>query len=389
MRPKQRIQRQLSGVGDVLIDLSRKIHAHPELGFEEVRASAWLAAAFERAGFEVERDVFGMPTAFVARAGTGPLHLALCAEYDALPEIGHACGHNLIGAMALGAAWGLREHIDDLGVRLTVLGTPAEELGNGKALLLERGAFEGVHAVLMTHPAPIDVLEPPLLAFAQFEVEYHCREASSFTPAGPGVTAADALTLAQVAIGMLRAGLRPTDRVHGVLTPEGSVLGSPSSSAAATYMVRARTLAELLPLRQRVLRCFEAGALALGAELEIREAHEPYGDMRHHRDLAETYRRNACALGRVFPDVGALLTRGTGSTDLGNVSQRIPAIHPAIGIDSLPAANHQPEFTAHCVGSAAERALMDGATILAWTIADVAGDEELRRRLATRAETCA
>jgi amidohydrolase len=386
MTLKQEIQRRIVGVGDALVDLSRRIHAHPELGFEEFRASAWLARALDRARFEVELDVFGMPTAFVARAGTGSLHLVLCAEYDALPEIGHACGHNLIAAMALGAACGLREVVNDLGVQLIVLGTPAEELGNGKALLLERGAFEGVHAALMAHPAPIDVLEPPLLAFAQFDVEYHRRESYPFGLDDSGAAAADARALAQVAIGMLRSSLRPTDRVHGVLTQGSQGSAQVSSSAAATYMVRARTLAELLPLRQRVLRCFEAGALALGVELEVREAHEPYGDMRHHRELAETYRRNACAAGRAFPEIGALLARGTGSTDMGNVSQRIPAIHPAIGIDSLPAGNHQPEFTAHCVTPAAERALIDGATILAWTIADVATDEELRQRLTARSE---
>jgi amidohydrolase len=386
MTPKQGIQRRIVEIGDTLVELSRKIHAHPELGFEEFRASAWLASALERSGFGVELDVFGMPTAFTAHAGTGSLHLALCAEYDALPEIGHACGHNLIAAMALGAAGGVRDMLDELGVQLTVLGTPAEELGNGKALLLERGAFEGMHAALMAHPAPIDVLEPPLLAFAQFDVEYRGRESDPFGLADSGTTAADARTLAQVAIGMLRASLRSTDRVHGVLTQVGKTSAQDFSRATATYMVRARTLAELLPLRQRVLRCFEAGALALGAELEVREAHEPYGDMRHHRELAEVYRRNACAVGRTFPELGALLARGTGSTDMGNVSQRIPAIHPAIGIDSLPAANHQPEFTAHCVTAAAERALMDGATILAWTIADIAADDGLRRRLTARSE---
>ena len=387
MTRKQGIQRRIVEIGDALVELSRKIHAHPELEFEEFRASAWLVSALERAGFEVELDVFGMPTAFTAHAGKGPLHLALCAEYDALPEIGHACGHNLIAAIALGAAYGIRGLLDELGVQLTVLGTPAEELGNGKALLLERGAFEGVHAALMAHPAPIDVLEPPLLAFAQFDVEYRGREGDPFGLDDSGTTAADARTLAQVAIGMLRASLRSTDRVHGVLTEGGHTSPRDFSRAMATYMVRARTLAELLPLRQRVLRCFEAGALALGAELEVREAHEPYGDMRHHRELAEVYRRNACALGRTFPELGALLARGTGSTDMGNVSQRIPAIHPAIGIDSLPAANHQPEFTAHCVTPAAERALMEGATILAWTIADVATDDGLRSRLTTRSET--
>jgi amidohydrolase len=386
MTPKQGIQRRIVEIGDTLVELSRKIHAHPELGFEEFRASAWLASALERAGFEVELDVFGMPTAFTAHAGKGSLHLALCAEYDALPEIGHACGHNLIAAIALGAACGIRGMLDGLGVQLTVLGTPAEELGNGKALLLERGAFEGIHAALMAHPAPIDVLEPPLLAFAQFDVDYRGRERDPFGLGDSCTTAADARTLAQVAIGMLRASLRSTDRVHGVLTQASQTSAQDFSRAAATYMVRARTLAELLPLRQRVLRCFEAGALALGAEIEVREAHEPYGDMRHHRELTEVYRRNACAVGRSFPELGALLARGTGSTDMGNVSQRIPAIHPAIGIDSLPAANHQPEFTAHCVTAAAERALMDGATILAWTIADVATDDGIRRRLTARSE---
>jgi amidohydrolase len=386
MTPKPGIQRRIVRIGDALVELSRRIHAHPELGFEEFRASAWLASALERAGYEVELEVFGMPTAFVARAGTGALHLVLCAEYDALPEIGHACGHNLIAAMALGAASGLREVFSDLDVQLIVLGTPAEELGNGKALLLERGAFQGAHAALMAHPAPVDVLEPPLLAFAQFDVEYRGRERDPFGLDDSSTGAADARTLAQVAIGMLRSSLRPTDRVHGVLTETSQSSAQDFSSAAATYMVRARTLAELLPLRQRVLRCFEAGALALGVELEVREAHEPYGDMRHHHELAETYRRNAWAVGRIFPELGASLARGTGSTDMGNVSQRIPAIHPAIGIDSLPAANHQPEFAAHCVTPAAERALIDGATILAWTIADVAADEALRRRLTARSE---
>jgi amidohydrolase len=384
MTPKQGIQRRIVGIGNTLVELSRRIHAHPELGFEEFRASAWLTSALERAGFEVELDVFGIPTAFVARAGTGSLRLVLCAEYDALPEIGHACGHNLIAAMALGAGCGLREVVNDLDVQLIVLGTPAEELGNGKALLLERGALEGVHAALMAHPAPIDVLEPPLLAFAQFDVEYRGPESDPFRL--DDSAAADARTLAQVAIGMLRSSLRPTDRVHGVLAQGSQTSTRDLSSAAATYMVRARTLAELLPLRQRVLRCFEAGALALGVELEVREAHEPYGDMRHHHELAEAYRRNASAVGRVFPELGTLLARGTGSTDMGNVSQRIPAIHPAIGIDSFPAANHQADFTAHCVTPAAERALIDGATILAWTIVDVAVDQGLRRRLTARSE---
>jgi amidohydrolase len=378
---KRRVEARVRADADSLVALSRRIHARPELGFEEVEASGWISASLERAGFDVERGVFDLPTAFVARSGTGPLHLAICAEYDALPEIGHACGHNLIAAIAVGAGGAVRALVDELGITLTVLGTPAEELGNGKALLLERGAFEGVHAAMMVHPAPLDVLEPPLLAFAQFDVEYRGREAEAFDASEPGVSAADALTVAQVAIGLLRAELGQTDRVHGIITHAGTVLGAIPGRACGTYMVRTERLAELRALRDRVRRCFEAGALATGANLKFVEAHDPYADMRHDRALAAIYARNAEAVGRVFPDLGRLLERGTGSSDMGNVSQVVPAIHPAIGIDSFPAVNHQPEFTAHCVTPAADRALVDGATALAWTIVDTAADESIRRRL--------
>jgi amidohydrolase len=378
---KAHARSRIHSTADSLVALSRRIHSRPELGFEEVEASGWTAAALERAGFAVERGAFGLPTAVVARAGSGPLHLAICAEYDALPEIGHACGHNLIAAMAVGAGGAVRELVDDLGVTLTVLGTPAEELGNGKALLLDRGAFRGMHAAMMVHPAPADVLAPPLLAFAQFEVEYEGRAVDAFDAAEPGISAADALTVAQVAIGLVRAGLRVTDRVHGVVNDAGTALGMVPSRATATYMVRADRLRDLRALDARIRRCFEAGALASGARLKIVEAHDAYAEMRHDASLAAVYERNARAVGRVFPDFGNLLERGTGSTDMGNVSQVLPAIHPAIGIDSFPAVNHQPEFTAHCITAAAERALVDGATALAWTIIDTAADDGLRQRL--------
>src|ERR1051326_6636495 len=215
---KTHAQERVLSPADSLVKLSRKIHAHPELGFEEVQASGWLAGSLERAGFAVELGFCDLPTAFAARAGSGPLHLTVCAEYDALPEIGHACGHNLIAAMSTGAALAVRELVDELGIAVTVLGTPAEELGNGKALLLERGAFRGAHAEFMAHPAPIDVLEPPLLAFEQFDVDFEGEEAEVFAGAELGSRPTDALTVSQVAIGLLRSKLRPTDRVHGIVT---------------------------------------------------------------------------------------------------------------------------------------------------------------------------
>jgi metal-dependent amidase/aminoacylase/carboxypeptidase family protein len=183
---------------------------------------------------------------------------------------------------------------------------------------------------------------------------------------------------------LLDAGPHATDRFHGILTHGGELPDRISARASATYMVRAKNVAGLERLRGRVQRCFEAGALATNTNLYVRAAHEPYAEMRHDHTLAALYRANAEALGRSFPDLRDLLERGTGSTDMGSVSQVLPAIHPAIGIDSLPAANHQPEFAAHCVSEAADRAILDGATALAWTVIDVAGDEELRTRLLAR-----
>jgi amidohydrolase len=378
---KAAARRAVEQAGRELVALSHRIHAHPELGFQEERAARWLGEALDDAGLAVEAGICDLPTAFVARIGSGPLHLAVCAEYDCLPQIGHACGHNIIAATAVGVAVALGELVDDLGITLHVIGTPAEEAGNGKALLLERGAFDGVHAAMMVHPAPVDVLVPPLLAFAQFDVRYETATRKHEGHAGRGASPLDAVTVAQAAIGCLRQHLRLTDRVHGIITDGGEAVDVAPQRSTATYLVRARDLAQLEDVRRRVIRCFEAGAVATGATLEIEPAHAPYADMRHDQDLAAHYVRNAEALGRVFPDLGSLLDRGAGSTDMGNISYALPCIHPAIGIDCFPVANHQAEFTAHCVTEAADRALSDGAIGLAWTAVDAAMEAVTRERL--------
>ena len=378
---KNRARRIVEKHAGALVELSRRIHACPELGFEEIRASGWLREALRDAGLAVEANLRDLRTAFAARAGRGSLHVAICAEYDALPGVGHACGHNLIAAMAVGAAIALRDLTTELDLSVSVIGTPAEEQGNGKALLLERGAFDGVHAACLVHPAPVDVLEPPLLAFSEFEVRYEGCSADALDGADRGASAESALVVAQVAIGLLRQSLRPTDRVHGVTLEGGGDLTRIADRAMARYMVRGRTVAELAETEARVRLCFEAGALATGTRLRLCPYHDPYAEMRHDHDLAAVYRRNAEALGRWFPDLGDFLAYGTGSSDMGNVSQALPSIHPAIGIESFPAVNHQPEFAAHCVTPAAERALLDGAIALAWTAIDVSRDVELRRRL--------
>lgn len=379
---KEAAQRAIEVQRDSLLALSHRIHASPELAFEEKRSSQWVADAVASSGYEVTKPAFDLPTAFVGRTGTGELHLAICAEYDALPHVGHACGHNIIASAAVGAAIGLAPLAGDARITVSVIGTPAEERGDasGKILLLERGAFEGIHAAMMVHPAPDDVAMPQMIAAATFDVSYTGKEAHAAAWPWLGVNAADALVVAQTAIALLRQQIEPTDRVHGIVTHGGDAPNIIPAHTTARYMVRSPKIEQLQALRDRVMHCFEAGALATGAELSLAGGYSPYADVRHDPAMAAAYERNAVALGRSFtkPD------RASGSTDMGNVSMAVPSIHPFIGIDSLPAVNHQPEFAACCVTPAADRAVVDGAIAMAWTALDLALDEGQRNRLLDR-----
>jgi amidohydrolase len=376
--PKAAARAAFDRVEREVVELSHRIHAHPEVKWEEERACAWLGEALTGYGFSVESGICDLPTAFQARAGSGPLHVVVCAEYDALPGIGHACGHNIIAATAVGAGVALAEVADDLGLTVRVMGTPAEEGGGGKILLLKGGAFDGAHLAMMTHPAPIDIAEWPIIAAQQFRIRYHGKEAHASVFPELGRNAADALTVAGVAIGLLRQHIHAGDRVHGVVTHGGDAPNIVPAHTEAEYIIRGATVADFEIMRERVMRCFEAGALATGTTLDVMPRHEPYAEMHHDPVIAAAYRRNAEALGRTFPPFDP---RASGSTDMGNVSLVIPSIHPAIGIDSLPAVNHQPEFTAHCVTPAADRALRDGAVALAWSAIDCAADDAVRTRL--------
>jgi amidohydrolase len=371
---------------DGLVELSHRIHAHPEMGFQEEQASSWLCESLAEAGFLVEKGICDLPTAFLARAGSGSLHIGICAEYDCLPGIGHACGHNIIAASAVGAALAVAKVADEVGLTVSVIGTPAEEVGNasGKILLLERGAFEGIHAAMMVHPAPFDMLRAKIIAASMFEVHYTGKESHASAFPELGVNAADALTLAQTALGLLRQHIRSTDRIHGIVTNGGAAPNVVPAYTSAKYIVRSETLAQLTELRPRVYRCFEAGALATGSKMELAGGDKPYAEMHHDEAMVTFYRRNSEALGRPFPDLGEWETRPTASTDMGNVSQAIPSIHPMIGINSLPAVNHQPEFAAHCITADADKALADGALAMAWTGIDLAKDQDMRDRLMAR-----
>ncbi len=384
MDAKAVARERVDGARDALVALSHRIHATPELAFEEERAATWTAEMLDAAGFRVQPGVCDLPTAFSARVGSGPLHVAICAEYDCLPDIGHACGHNIIAASAVGAGLALARVADEVGLTVTVVGTPAEENGGGKILLLERGAFAGVHAAMMVHPAPVDLVEPATLAIDQFDVHYHGKAAHASAFPERGINAADALTVAQTAIGLLRQHIRPTDRIHGIVLRGGEAPNVVPAHTSARYVVRARTIGDLDVVREKVMRCFEAGALASGARLELANQQPVYADVAHDHDLGALYRANAVALGRQLPDFGPMADRFAGSTDMGNVSHAIASIHPTIGIDSFPAVNHQPEFAAHCATPVADKAVIDGAVAMAWTAIDAALDGTLSARLRAR-----
>ena len=384
MDAKAAARARLDESADELVALSHRIHAYPELAYAEERAAAWLGDALDAAGMRVERGPCGLPTAFTARAGSGPLHVAICAEYDALPDIGHACGHNMIAAMAVGAGIAAARVADEVGLTVHVIGTPAEEAGGGKIKLLARGAFAGIHAAMMVHPAPFEVLEPTMLAYSEFDVHYHGKAAHASAFPEHGVNAADALVVAQTAIGLLRQHMCPGQRVHGIVTRGGEAPNVVPAHTAARWVARARTLAELGDVRARVVRCFEAGALATGCTMQLEDTGPPYAEVVHDAAIAAVYRRNAEAAGRRFLESGPALERSAGSTDMGNVSLAIPSIHPTIGLDCLPAVNHQPEFAAACATPGADRATLEGALAMAWTAIDLAANGALRSRLLAR-----
>ncbi|MHB8220719.1 MAG: amidohydrolase [Acidimicrobiales bacterium] len=379
--PRDAARAQVTADADALVGLSHAVHATPETCFEEHRSAAAVADVLARGGLDVAVGVAGLPTAFAARAGSGPLVVAICAEYDALPDVGHACGHNVIAAAAAGAGLALARVADDVGLSVVVLGTPAEEGGGGKIVLLEHGMFDGVHAAMMIHPWPEERLTARCLAVSHFDVTFTGRSAHASAAPWEGVNALDAMTVAQVGIGLLRQQLHPGDQVHGIVRQGGSAANIVPDSVTGRYMCRAPGLDQLAALEARVRACFAAGALATGAEVSYRELSPVYSHMQPDAGLLAAYRANAEALGRRFALDDAGAPPPTLSTDMANVSLSVPTIHPLVAIEAGGAVNHQPAFAAACVTPSADAAVTDGALAMAWTAIDAATDAGLRQRL--------
>lgn len=364
-----------------LVALSHDIHAEPELAFEEHRSCAKTQALVAERGFRVTKAAGGLDTAFRADFGDGPLVVAVCAEYDALPRIGHACGHNIIAASAVGTALALAEAADELGLTVVLIGTPAEEAGGGKVLLLRAGTFNDVAATVMLHPGPIDIAAARSLALSEVRVGYTGRESHAAVAPHLGVNAADAVTVAQVAIGLLRQQLAPGQRVHGIVTDGGQATNVIPARTALQYAMRATEAASLRELEGRMADCFLAGAVATGCEYRIDEAAPPYQELRPDQWLADACRGEMVRLGRT-PVARELETAmSLGSTDMGNITQVMPGIHPIIGIEANGVSLHQPGFAAAAASESADTAVIDGAIMLARTVVRLAQTPAERERV--------
>ena len=367
---KSRLAAEVDGRADVLLDVSRRIHAQPELGYEEQFAHDLLTGVLEDAGLAVTRAARGVDTAFEARAGgIGPLVAVVC-EYDALPGIGHACGHNVIAAAGLGAGLAAAALAEELGGQVLVVGTPAEEGGGGKVRLIDGGTFKGVDAALMVHPADADLTAMDVVALQQAHVTYTGEAAHAAAFPHRGRNALDAAVLGYLNVAALRQHIAAGERLHGIITDGGDRPNIVPAYARTEWIVRSPTVAGLEVLKTRFVACLEAGATAAGCEMDLEWIDPVYADMIDSQAIVERYRANAEALGRIVR-VPSPQARVVGSTDMGNVSYVVPSIHPMIRVAPPGVPIHTPAFAGFAGGPEGDAAVLDGAKALAFTVADL------------------
>ncbi len=380
-RLKKHVISEVDRRRDELIALSLKLHANPEIAFQEEKAAAWLGDYLEGEGFAVERGICEIGTAFRASYGQGEPKVAFLAEYDALPGVGHGCGHNIIGAASTAAGLAAKSVADETGGTVLVIGTPAEEAAGGKVYMAERGAFDGLTCAMLAHPGNRDVAISQALACLELEVEFQGRASHAAARPEAGLNALDAMVAAFVNIGLLRQQLRDSARIHGIITDGGQAVNVIPHHTAASLLIRAEDDAYLdEALKGKVLACFQAAAQATGCELEHRWGEDSrYKAMRTNRALAAAYRTNVEALGRKVMEPES--RRSMGSTDMGNVSALVPAIHPSIAVAPPDISIHTVEFREMAASEAGHKALLDSAKALAMTAVDVFTDADLRQRM--------
>lgn len=383
---KRRIDEEITVQREQLLNLSRTIHANPELSWEEHQAAGLIAETMREAGFRTTLGAYGVETAVEAVYGDGDFTVAVCAEYDALPGIGHGCGHNVIAAAGVGAALALAKVANDAGLRIKLLGTPAEEHGGGKVPMLREGAWEDVDISLMVH----GMTDDPRLGEAshsaaamrstavdRFQVVYTGRTAHAAAVPEQGINASNASILALNAFAMLRQHLPQEVNLNAFISEGGEATNIIPERSAVQVELRAYDLDSWRDMKQRVLKCFEAGAVATGCEWTWEATENPYAPMVHEPTLCALWDNSLGEIGRKVVDIGHL---GGGSTDMGNVSQVVPSIHPMITFKGQAAPPHNPEFTAAAASPAADDAVIDGAAALARTAAEAAMTPEIRHQ---------
>lgn len=379
-RWKERVCARVDEIEEQLIAVSQEIYDHPELGFQEHRASRLLADELQEAGFSVELAVAGLETAIRAvhpATSDGPT-VAILAEYDALPELGHACGHNLIAAAALGACAALASIKAQLPGSLIFLGAPAEEGGGGKVIMVEAGLFDGVDAAMMFHPSSYTMVDRGSLAITEVQMEFSGKAAHASGSPEKGINALDAVIQTFNGINALRQHIKDGARIHGIITDGGAKPNIVPEHAAASFYVRAAENDYLDELLRKVRHCAEGAALATGATLSFQTLGHAYKAMKPNRALGEAFVRNLAALGE---PLAPQKDGGMGSTDMGDVSQVVPAIHAYIQICPQGTAGHSREFAEAAASQRGQVAMIVAAKTLAMTAVDLFTDPELAGRM--------
>lgn len=353
-----------------LVELSDRIHRNPEIKFEEHKASQWLSEAAEEAGYQVEKPVGGLETAFratYAGSGEGPT-IAFLAEYDALPKLGHACGHNLIGTASLGAALGLQSMMNRLPGDVQLIGTPGEEGGGGKVILAEAGVFDAVDIAMMFHPSGKTILWKHALARYKLSIEFFGKSAHAAAAPEKGINALDATILTFQGINALREHIQDDARIHGIITDGGDAPNIVPNYSASLFYVRAMDDDYCRELVEKVKSCARGAAVATGARVEV-EMQGAYKSLRTNIPLAQAFKANLEELGWGFDDVDP--TAGIGSTDMGDVSHVAAAIHPYLSIGPADLVGHTLEFAEAAVSEKGQQAMIAAAKALAITAVDV------------------
>jgi amidohydrolase len=354
---------------DELIELSLAIHSNPELGFKEIKASGLLCGYLEKNGFQVVRGIAGISTAFKACYGKGHPVIALLAEYDALPEVGHACGHNIIGSQAAGAAIACKDVVDSYGGTVIVFGTPAEELYGGKVTMVRERVFDGLDVAMIAHPGSRNMATVEALACINLEVEFIGKAAHAAAHPEQGINALEAMILSFNAINSLRQHIKEKARIHGIITRGGDIVNVVPAYTSAMFLVRSHEKAYLEELKIKVIDCFKGAAIATGSSLEYRWDSIVYDPMNNNLSLAALFAVNLISIGRPVERFES--QSGFGSTDMGNVSQVVAAIHASIAIAPQGVSTHSDEFGKAAASESGHQGLMDGAKALAMTVVDL------------------